>query len=293
MIWLVLCILSNTAIFFIFKYINKNNTASLPVIVINYFIAAIIGFLSADNNPEFPEIIHRNWFFLSVIIGILFILMFFVISKSSSEAGISITTVASKMSVVIPIVFSIISDPDDQIGLIKITGILLAIVAVFLTVYQNNSSGIRNKAIFYPLILFIGMGLVDSLVKYAQFNYVSNEELSHFSALLFSISFLSGLIIILSRKKDLVLIVKKKVLSWGIFLGIVNFGSVYFLVRALNYSGINGSGIDGSIVFGINNTGIVILSVLTGLIIFNEKLSRLNKAGVLLSILAIIVFSYA
>jgi len=49
---------------------------------------------------------------------------------------------------------------------------------------------------------------------------------------------------------------------------------------------------DSSIVFGINNMGIVVLSVIIALIFFSEKLSNLNKAGIVLSILTIVFMSY-
>jgi multidrug transporter EmrE-like cation transporter len=56
---------------------------------------------------------------------------------------------------------------------------------------------------------------------------------------------------------------------------------------------VSGTGIDSSIVFGINNTGIVVLSVLTGYLVFNEKLRMINYLGIMLSIIAILMFSYA
>ncbi len=37
--------------------------------------------------------------------------------------------------------------------------------------------------LYLPLILFVGMGLVDSLVKLAQFEYVSDNNLSLFTAI--------------------------------------------------------------------------------------------------------------
>ena len=291
MIWLILCILSSTTIFFVFKSIGKRNISSLPVIVVNYFIASAIGFLVGGEKIDFNRFFHSDWFLLAFLIGVLFILMFFVISKSSREAGISITTVASKMSVVIPISFSIIWDPEDDLGIVKILGIILAVISVILTVYQGKERKLVKASIFFPVLLFIGMGFVDSLVKYSQLKYVNNQELSYFTAILFFISFLTGFIILLFRKKNLKEIVKLPPLSWGIFLGIANFGSIYFLIRAFNYIKPSGKGIDSSIIFGINNTGIVVLSVLIGLVIFQEKLSPVNKAGIALAILAIFIFS--
>jgi len=83
-----------------------------------------------------------------------------------------------------------------------------------------------------------------------------------------------------------------KPLIWGIMLGISNFGSIYFLIRTLNHRSPQGNIIDSSIVFGVNNTGIVVLSVFTGFIVFREKLKRINWIGVGLALVAIIIFAY-
>ncbi len=288
-----MCVFSATSIFFVFRYISKNSIPSLPVIVINYFVASAIGFILGGEKLEFSSFYHSDWFLLAFIIGISFILLFFVINKSSQSSGMSITTVASKMSVVIPISFSLLQDPTDQPSLLKITGILLALLAVYFTIYQGESLQTKREKIGYPLLLFVGMGFVDSLVKYSQLKYVSDEESGYFTAILFLISFLTGLIILILRKTKCSELKNLRVIFWGVFLGIVNFGSIYFLIRALNFKNAKGIGIDSSIVFGINNTSIVLLSVLLGVFIFREKLSLINKIGISMSVLAILLFSLA
>jgi len=293
MLYIILCILSATSIFFVFKFISKHKIPSLPVIVINYLIASMTGFIVGGEKLGIDRFIQSDWLLLAIIIGILFILLFFVIGKSSEISGMSITTVASKLSVVIPISFSLFQDPDDHPGILKITGIILALSAVYLTIYQKDSLKTKKEAIGYPLLLFVGMGFVDSLVKYSQYKYVNNEESSYFTAILFLISFLTGLIILLFKRKEWLGLKDIRVIFWGVFLGIVNFGSIYFLIRALNFKNSFGNGIDSSIVFGINNTSIVLLLVLAGVIIFKEKLNLFNKIGISLSIAAIIIFSLA
>jgi hypothetical protein len=79
--------------------------------------------------------------------------------------------------------------------------------------------------------------------------------------------------------------------GWGTLLGAVNFGSIFFMVRTLNYSSPEGKGFDSSLVFGVNNLGIVTLSVVVGLWVFRERLFPLNWMGIALSGLAILLFS--
>ena len=48
---------------------------------------------------------------------------------------------------------------------------------------------------------------------------------------------------------------------------------------------------DSSVIFGVNNIGIVALSVLIGLWFFKEKLLFLNWLGILLSAVALFLFA--
>lgn len=293
MIYLFLSILSSTLIFVIFKFIGRKNVEILPVIIYNYLFASTLGFIIAGEDLSGIISGNRSWLPLSVIIGILFIIMFFVVGKSSQKAGISVTTVASKMSVAMPIVFSILADPADDLSLLKTAGIILALLAVFLTIYRKQNLEIDRQSLFYPVILFLGMGLVDSLVKFSQMKYIGDDELALFSAILFLIAFLTGIIYSFLRKGRIETLLNRKALIWGFLLGISNFGSIYFIIRALNYKDHSGITIDSSIVFGVNNTGIVVLSVLTGFLVFREKLLKINYLGIILALIAILIFSYA
>jgi multidrug transporter EmrE-like cation transporter len=48
---------------------------------------------------------------------------------------------------------------------------------------------------------------------------------------------------------------------------------------------------DGSVVFGINNLGIIALSVIIGLIVFKEKFLKINWVGIIISLFAIYILS--
>lgn len=289
--YLVLCILSSTGIFVVFKFLDRKNIAAYPVIVINYLVASIFGLLINPVDFSFKSIMALPWLPISFVIGVLFILMFFVIARSSQVAGISSTTVASKMSVIFPIMFSMIIDPTDSLTLMKLLAIIAALIGVLLTVYTPGTHSGLLKKITLPLVLFIGMGIVDSLVKFAQHRFVDNPDRALFSAILFFIAFLTGVLMLPFRKRAIVHFKKANTWLWGIGLGIFNFGSIYLMVSALNFVNAEGVGTDSSIIYGVNNIGIVSLSVLAGVLIFTEKLKIINWVGIALSVIAIILFT--
>jgi uncharacterized membrane protein len=206
----------------------------------------------------------------------------------------AVTTVANKMSVVFPIAFSIWYDASDALSLVKSAGIILALVAVFLTIYRKSSVKVEISTILLPAALFFGMGLVDTFVKYAQSSYVSNDIVPVFSTIIFAAAGFIGLLILPFNRIAARNLLKGKTWILGTVLGLANFGSIYFLLLALNYIDIStGEQAMGSVIFGINNIGIVALCVVTGFAFFSERPTRTNWVGIGLSIIAILILSYS
>jgi uncharacterized membrane protein len=85
------------------------------------------------------------------------------------------------------------------------------------------------------------------------------------------------------RKKEKL---KAKNLLWGIALGIPNYLTVFYFFRALE-SGF----MESSQVYPILNMGVIVMSAITGFLLFREKLSTRNWIGIGLSVVAIAAIS--
>lgn len=292
MIFLFLSILSSSLIFVLFKQIERYRVINFSAIIVNYFVACIAGFFLSDSNPYSTQIFTQKWFSIALVVGVMFIVMFYAIAKSTQKAGVAVTTVAVKMSVVFPIAFSILYDADDMLSTLKLVGILLALIAVYLTVYQKSNKSFDPRTILLPSFLFIGMGIVDSFVKYAQSEFISDDLAPTFSAVVFANSLIVGLLILPFNKPAIKSIIKLRTWVLGALLGLANFGSIYFLILALNHINIDtGLQAAGSVVFGINNIGIVALSVIIGFVVYKERPLNLNWVGIALSGVAIVVLA--
>lgn len=290
MLFLLLTVISSTFIFVLFKLFPLFKINSLSAIVINYLTASIIGFTINSNYSALPRLFNFNWAFFAVFMGILLFANFIMIQYSTQNIGISITTIACKMSVVIPITFSIIY-ANEQISRYKIIFLLLAILSIFLLVNREKNKQNANRTrliILLPLFLFIALGISDSLVKLFQNEYMKPENSSLFTSSLFSFSFITSVLVGLTQKKFIKNIFMLKNIIGGFFLGLANYGSLFYLLKALNYSGV-----DSSVVFGIVNLGIILFSVLIGLFVFAEKMMKVNWVGVGIAIISIIIFIFA
>lgn len=171
-------------------------------------------------------------------------------------------------------------------------GIVLALLAVYFTVYKKSTKTFDPKVILLPTFLFFGMGVVDSFVKFAQSEFISDSLASTFSAIVFASSLMVALLVLPFNKPAAKSLTKFKTWVLGAALGLANFGSMYFLILALNHININtGEQAMGSVVFGINNIGIVALSVLIGFVIYHERPSKLNWIGIALTGASIMVLA--
>lgn len=286
MIWIILSILSATGIYVTFKFIEKTGTPLINPIVINYLFATIAGFWLAGDVP-IKAIINSDWIYLGLVQGVLLIVLFFIVGFTSRVAGISKTTVSAKMAVVIPMVFAIVMF-NETAGFLKIASIFLALASVVLSVYKKQA--IKTKSgiwtIVLPFILFLGMGIENSILIYAKEIYIDASISALFSATLFAVALMAGLLLVIIKPSTLKGFAVPKIWFFGLILGLFNYGSIYFMLRTLN-SGVFAN----SVAYGIVNVGIVSITVLIGTAFFKEKLTKLNIAGVLLSVVTFIILA--
>jgi hypothetical protein len=227
MVFLLLSILSSTSVFIVFKLIDRYKVNTFSAIIVNYITACSAGFFLSHSNPFTSKILTANWLPLSLLLGAIFITMFRLIGKSVEKAGMSTTTVAAKMSVIIPIIFTIAIEANDSLTPLKIIGISLALIAVFLTSYKPEKGKIELSTALLPLLIFVGIGVLDSMIKYAQFRYISNDINPLFSGVTFCIAGLIGILLLPFNRIAAKEMSQLKTWLFGILLGLTNFGSMY------------------------------------------------------------------
>ncbi|AUC81930.1 EamA family transporter [Lacinutrix sp. Bg11-31] len=287
MIYLLLSILASTLIFVIFTLFGKYKINTLQAIVINYFTAFITGIVSSTETLSVNEVINKDWFYGALFLGFLFITIFNVMALTAQRNGLSVASVASKMSVVIPILFGLYAY-NESLSILKTIGILLALFAVYLTSVKAKTGKVSLKNLWLPILLFFGSGTIDTSIKYIETTYVSENGIPIFSATIFAIAGIIGIVIISAEAIKGKLKLDLRSVFGGIILGIVNYYSIYMLLKALQVDSFESSNI-----FTINNVAIVMLSTLIGLAFFKEKLSIKNWSGIAIAILSIVLVTLA
>ncbi len=289
MIFLALSIIASTLIFVIFRLFASYNINTLQAIVVNYFVACSCGVIGYQNSIELSAIPQYNWFYYTLALGALFIIVFNLMAITTQHSGLSVVSVATKMALVIPIAFGLWYY-QEPLGPFKAAGIVLALVAVYLVAVKKDSGIILQKRnLVFPMLVFLGSGLIDTSLNFLQNDFITDKSLIPlFSSTIFMTAGVIGIMVLVAQKIKGVLVLEFKNIIAGIVLGIPNYFSIYFLVKALRSDLFDSSGI-----FTINNVGIVIISTLLGIAFFKEQLSIKNWIGITLAIISIALVSLA
>jgi drug/metabolite transporter (DMT)-like permease len=282
MIWLVISILCNTLLLLILKGFERYKVNMFPGIVVNYVVAGFLGLAVSNSFPLVAQIPSSDWWWAPLIMGSLFISIFVLIGRTTVESGVSVATVANKMSVVVPVVAAVFLY-QEQLQVLKIAGIILALGAVYMTTLPAGRQATKGRGhLLLPALVFIGSGIIDAFVNHVQKVLVPVNLIPLFISCSFLTAFIIGSTIlgIKLMKKEFSISIRDVI--GGVILGIPNYFSIYAITKALD-----AQLMDSSALYPVNNMGIVMLSAVGAFLLFREKLSALNWAGILLAMLAI------
>jgi drug/metabolite transporter (DMT)-like permease len=287
MIPLLLSVLSSSLIFVIFKLFKKFGIDTFQAIVVNYFTAFAIGFTLYGHtwNPECLE--QTNWMYYAVACSLLFIGLFLIMGKSSQSNGVASTSIAVKMSMAISLIFMIIGY-GESVTILKILGILLAFVGVYLVSKPSKSENSQTSAKWMLVVLFVGSGALDFVLNYVQNTQLESLNDSLFSAIGLGLAGVLGLLILIVRYIQGSAKFHIKHVLAGIILGVPNYFSIYLLLRSYQ-----STGWDDSTVLAITNVSVVLLSAIIGFTAFKEATTTQKIIGLISAILAICVLYIA
>jgi drug/metabolite transporter (DMT)-like permease len=195
---------------------------------------------------------------------------------------VAVTAISSRMSVVVPVTLGFLVFGDTS-GIVKIAGIILGLVAFFMTSRKDKTIKINKSYLFLPVLLFIAVGTNDSLMKTAEHFYITTDFVP-FLATSFGFALIFGLVVFGYKWNKQKQKIELKNIIAGVFLGLLNWYSTLFVLKGLDIFQV-------SFFIPVYNVGVVALSALIGFVIFKEKLSRINWIGIALAIVAIILIA--
>lgn len=263
-------------LFLLFKVFENRGVALLPAIVVNYFVAFACGSLVAP--PWEAGDLSPLWV-PSGVLAVLFISLFYLTGLSSQRAGVAATAVASKMSLVLTVLFAVYLY-GDRPGPLGWTGIGLALLGVVLASWSTDRSAMRGTLLL-PAALFIGNAIIDITINWVQRTRLTEDTEAVFPTLVFAGAGLLGLAWVLPGRERAAFSMPS---TWigGIVLGVANYAALFFVVRALARGGMPSSS-----VYPLVNIVVILFGTGLSIVLFKERPKAVQYAGIAASVIAL------
>lgn len=227
----------------------------------------------------------------AIIFGLVYgvILCAFLYFKTASlaEGSVSITTLIGSAAFIPATIFGVFY-ASETVSVYQIIGMVVMLISIAICV---NVKSAKERPTFkwaiYCIMFFIAGSALGAFFKVfgrsSAFSEINGMMLyaSIFSAILF---FLTGALI--NKQKNLPTpTIARKSLSYVVGSGLA--GCLYVRIN-LSLSAV----ISSAIFFPVTNGSIVMITTIAGYLLFKEKLTKMQKVGILLGIVAIVLSSF-
>lgn len=293
MIFLLGSILCSTFLTIAFKFCDRFGISKFQAIVFNYLTCLITGSVVNGSFPSLTMATGESWFAWALVMGVGFVISFNLIAVTVQRSGLAIASVASKLSLVIPFIASILLYQEST-SFLKVLGIVLALVAVALTIYTPAADAqfiakrsTEGAGFLLPLVVFVFTGVLDSLVKYVEQAFLNDANNNEFLIIAFLAAFVGGFAFFIAGISRGKMRFCPKAIVAGICIGIPNYFSIWCLVKVLKLYPR-----ESATLLPVNNLGIVLCSALIAWVLYKEQLHKINWLGIVLALIAICLVAF-
>ncbi|MCF2498050.1 hypothetical protein [Dyadobacter chenhuakuii] len=304
MLYFLLSVLFTVALYLIMRAFPRYKVHSFHAVVFNYYACVLTGLVLTPDLGLFRNVIwNSEGTLVTLALGGMFVVTFMLIGLTAQKVSVTATSLAGNMSLVIPVLFGlfVFQNNNKEFTVVNYAGLFIALAALALGAIQQNNKDAASPTtsssansvsrarllLILPLLTFLAAGTNNTLINYLSVKYYAAGETTLFMIIACSGAILIGSVILLFR-----VLINGEKLHWrsilgGFILGVPNFLSLYFLLLALaSFSN------SAAFVFPIYNILTMLVSAGAAWLIYGERLNQLNKFGLLLAVIAIIMISY-
>jgi drug/metabolite transporter (DMT)-like permease len=283
LIFLALAILGSALIPVLFRGFADWRINVFWAIPVNYLTCVCVGAVWIGDPFDLASAPAQPWFWLAALQGFVLAVNFFLLAYTAQRAGVSAAALASRLSVAVPSLLAFVVY-GDSLGVAKIAGLATALLALYLCTVGERREGPSNSPMTksLPVLVFVAFGAYFIVIKYAQAQYLSDSSYHAYVMSSFVFAFVTAVVICLAWGALRLAGFSAKDLIAGLLLGVVNYVAVYALIKALALDGWQSSQI-----YPIYSVGVVAVSTLLAMALFNERLSRMRKAGLIVGLVAV------
>ena len=285
MVYVLLAATCSVLVSVLIKLARRYQVDMTQAICVNYLAASLwCGFLLKPSLASLSQA-AAPW---PSLLGLAVVLptLFIVLSVSVRRAGIVLTDIAQRMSLLLSLLAAFLLFGETA-STLKLLGLALGLLSVLGILLRPEKSASPETDHAWPVLLTVwgGFALVDVMLKHiaaAGTPFAASLQVS------FGLAFVGMAIWLAVRALRGQGQLTWRGISGGLLLGTINFGNILFYVQA--HRALPGQ---PAVVFASMNIGVVVLGTLVGVLAFGEKLSKVNRAAIALAIVAIGIIAWA
>lgn len=286
---LLLTVIFTSWLLLAFRIFDRYKIDQLQAIILNYFVCSLTGFFFYHNYEKILETERFDtWILFALLTGSCFLPTFYLMAYTVKHISVTVSTIASKISLIIPVTVSILYlNSGSYFSTLNIAGLVLGLGAICLTSIRKDDGNQASVSAgrlryFLPVLVFLGGGLVDVMVNISNYKFLPADKSTLFPFFAFSAAAAAGLVILLYRISFLKEKLRWRNLLGGIILGVPNYLSIYFLLKTLRDFDNN-----GALIFPVLNIGVILVNSLIAIVFLKERMNRANYAGLFLALLSL------
>ncbi|MEY3854478.1 MAG: hypothetical protein RIS68_492, partial [Bacteroidota bacterium] len=238
-----------------------------------------------------PSAIPFHWpsttdTFLLMFMGVGFVITFLLSGFSTQKNGMAPTSLANNISLVIPVLINLfILKTGGELTALVALGLVLSFAAIYFCSPQLSATEGVKPVVGLLIAVFVAYGLTNTLFSYlnSTLTYFVGGTLPFIMMLLIG-SMASSAIVLIWKSLNGTLHWNRNSVLASIPLGLPNFFSFYFLLKALDAYQNN-----AAVVLTVYNLSVILLSALTAYLFFKERLTAKQWIGILLGCLGIVL----
>lgn len=256
----------------------------MQAIAFNYLTAFVLGGVVNGASEGLTTVPAVAWWLSAVVLGVMFMGAFVLMARSTARSGVTITTAASRVSLVLPVVGAWLLWPEgESVRWTAIAVIVCALVLMLVprahkvagTEVKDNRPHGGMSLWLYPLGVWVLFGLNNFGLKWAQERFVGPEESAAYSAMIFLFAGVAAWLWWLVGSKGPKRVTLRN-MGGGVALGVANFGVTYFMLRGL-------AQMSATTFFPIYHTSIVALVAMVGVGAFGERVAWWQIVGLVMA----------
>lgn len=269
---LILAIVCSALVAVLLRVGGSRENSMYGRFTMNYFAAVVLAAAVSAPGGGIAAAPESVTVLLGVVQGALYLGCFVLMQSNIQRNGVILSSTFSKLGLIVPILLSVVLFQELPSAL-QTVGVVAALAAIILLQGKGETAAVSRAGLLFLLLV---AGVTDSMAKV--FEQMGPMEQSDLFLLC---TFITALVLSLG----MMLHQKERIGRWelifGCLVGIPNYASGYFLLRALN-------DLPGVLVYPSYSAGTILLVSLAGVLFFGERQNCRQWCGMAVVLLALI-----